>query len=170
MLTRSTRAANPLTLRLGRWRPAASRTRAVNPHPFRSRHGYVIGLPVYLASARALGPAPWQCAAVVDERGHLMLTPAWASACFVPAYHRARISWGPNKTAIATEVTHALWPWASVGRRRPAAEVELHRRIELAVAVLLNAVRYPPPPAWPLAPQPHAPAWMSALVTGSVRA
>jgi len=155
--------------RLGRW------TRALrNPGIRRSRHGYVIGVPVYRLAPLGLVPPPWRCAAPIDPRGRLILTPAWATACFVPAYHRARAAWGPNKKAITTEVMHDLWPWASVRGSRSAAEAELRRRVELAVAALLNAegtpARYPPPPLWPVGlPSPRTPSWLSALITGAIR-
>lgn len=170
MITRSLRAANPLTLRLGRWRPSSR-----NPSgPRLSRQGFVIGIPVYAVPPRTIVPPPWRCRPVVDPSGHLVVTPAWATACFVPAYHRARAAWGRNTKAITTEVLHEVDPASSAGAPLTAAEHELRRRIAMAVAILLNAegvpTHYPPPAVWTYPvqsafPSP-GPAWLVALTTG----
>jgi len=139
---------------------------------------------VYAVPPRTIVPPPWRCAPLVDLSGHLVLTPAWATACFIPAYHRARATWGRNAKAITTEVLHEVDPASSVGAPLTAAEYELRRRIAMAVAILLNAegvpTQYPPPAVWPppgvwppfviqpsLPSLPSAgPAWLVALTTG----
>ena len=131
----------------------------------RSRHGYVV-LPLVSHAPIDL------CAAPIDAQGRVAITASWAHSCFLPAYRRAFAIWGPNATAIVHEITGELLPTM---RMPPTTggEIELRRRIELAVAVLQNQAGIPTPYPGGLAlPRPVLPPgapWERALLTGWAR-
>jgi len=101
----------------------------------------------------------------------LQISPQWAIACFKPTYHRLRATYGQNYEAIVEALLHQLVPQCSSPPQR-GAEIELRRRVMLAVAVFMNRegipVHYPPQARFPRPPsaatitQP----WLRALLTG----
>lgn len=101
-----------------------------------------------------------------------MLTPRWATECFLPNYEIQRGMWGGNAAALSTEILLQIMPDAALGLPLTGPERELRRRIELAVAVLLGAegipTRFPPNPPTPRPPQARriGVPWIRALVTG----
>ena len=126
--------------------------------------GYPVPLPVFVP----VGVDP--CVSPITG-ARLDVTAAWAINCFWPAYQSAQIVWGPNAPAVAGEIVMQLLPELAM-RPSIAAERELRRRIDLAIAVLLNAegipTRFPanpPLPRPPRASQIEVP-WIRALVTG----
>lgn len=81
--------------------------------------------------------------------------------------------WGANAAALADEIAAELAPDMRIDPRT-GAERELKRRIELAVALLLNAegipTRYPQEPRSPRPLQiPVGPPWYRALLTGWIQ-
>ncbi|MCH9637722.1 MAG: hypothetical protein K0U16_07245 [Gammaproteobacteria bacterium] len=125
----------------------------------RTRHGYVDA-----------GPSTTVCHVPIED-GALVVTPEWIRICFMPAYAQARTTWGGNAASITTEILSDLAPGMRVRRPKTGAERELRRRVELAVAVLLNAAGVPTRyPADPITPRPRVmpagPAWYRALMTG----
>lgn len=157
--------------------PTATKPAKLRPNPIhvrrRSRFGYFVGVPVVLPPAafptfvQPVGCPP----PLIDAGTRIAVTGRWATACFMPAYHRARLRWDGNATAIGAELMLELVPQAAIGPARTAAEQELRRRIDLAVAVLLNSegvvVPYPPSPPTPRPPtNRRQPAWLRALTTG----
>ena len=100
----------------------------------------------------------------------LQITPRWAIACFKPAYHRLRNYYGNNVEGLI----EALMAYESNCGDAPmrGAQHELHRRIVLAVAVLMNRegvpVTYPPTAQFPRPSQADAitQPWLRALLTG----
>lgn len=104
--------------------------------------------------------------------GRIVVNDAWAFECFLPAYHQARLRWGSNAAAVTQEVLLALDPGTVIGPATLGVDVELRRRIELAVAILLGQegipTRFPPNP---MTPRPAAASsitvpWVRALRTG----
>ncbi len=102
----------------------------------------------------------------------LKVTPRWAIACFKPTYHRLRMRYGSNYEAIVNALLDQTVPDCNLRLPQRGAEHELHRRIALAVAVLMNRegipVRYPPEARFP---KPDVAAsisqpWLRALLTG----
>lgn len=101
----------------------------------------------------------------------LNITGRWASSCFLPRYQYLRRLYGADWQALASAIAREEAPGCSMPPITGAG-VEYLRRVQLAVAVLLNAegynVPYPPPPVTPRPPgadqilQP----WMRALLTG----
>lgn len=141
----------------------------------RTRYGYRVGLPAvpvmpvgrlprYL-DARSCTPP------LSDDGTRLQVSAAWATACFLPAYHQAHLRWGANEHAITAELVHELVPSARLHSAKSGAEHQLRHRIALAVAVLQNqaGIPTPYPPAAPT-PRPRVrslrPAWLRALLTG----
>ena len=108
---------------------------------------------------------------IVD--GALIVDGAWAIHCFWPAYAEARMIWGFSSVNVAIETMLALVPGAAIVATN-GAEAELRRRIETAVAVLLNddgiPTQYPKQSMTPRPPRADAIAvpWIRALVTGWV--
>lgn len=127
-----------------------------------TRHGYSLVLP----SSPAVCGAP-----VVASK--LAVTRRWARQCFLRAYHRARQVWGDDADAISAEIVAELAPDLPVVPR-DGAHYELLRRIDAAVAALMNsdgvATPYPDDPVTPRpAALPEGPTWYRALMTGWVR-
>jgi hypothetical protein len=101
----------------------------------------------------------------------LQISAQWAIACFKPTYHRLRSMYGFNYEAIVNAIVQQLVPQCSMPPQR-GAELELHRRISLAVAALMNregvpvqypsTARYPRPQQAATITQP----WLRALLTG----
>ena len=141
----------------------------------RTRYGYRVGVPV--VPVVPLGRAPGyltaiSCAPPLSHDGtRLQVSSAWATACFMPAYHQAHLRWGVNDSAITAELVHELVPNARLHTAASGAEHQLRQRIALAVAVLQNQAGIPTayPPAAPT-PRPRVrslrPAWLRALLTG----
>lgn len=108
------------------------------------------------------------------EGGVLVIDGRWAVECFWPAYAEARLQWGGNASSLAQEILLQIDPGASIESVGRGAEDELRRRVELAVAVLLNddgiPTKYPRRAVTPRpsrADQIRVP-WIRALVTGWV--
>jgi len=89
----------------------------------------------------------------------------------MPRYRYLRRVYGDDSDALASALSREEAPWCTFPARSGAA-AEYERRIQLAVAVLLNTegvpVSYPGPP---LTPRPRhadsiAQPWMRALLTG----
>lgn len=124
----------------------------------------------------AYSTPPWyrpeSCQAPLsDDCTRLQVTARWATSCFVPRYRYLRNVYGDDAEILSSALAREEAPWCSFPARSGAA-AEYERRIQLAVAVLLNAegipVRYPPPPP---TPRPRdadsiAQPWMRALLTG----
>ena len=128
----------------------------------RTRHGYV-----------EVSPSATVCNVPIAD-GVLQVTPEWIRICFMPAYAQARTIWGANAVSITSEILSELAPAMRIRRPQTGAERELRRRVELAVAGLLNATGVPTRyPADPITPRPRTlpagPAWYRALMTGSPR-
>lgn len=101
----------------------------------------------------------------------LQPTAMWATSCFLPRFRYLRNVYGDDYERLASALAREEAPWCSFPARSGAA-AEYQRRVQLAVAVLLNSeglpVRYPPPP---LTPRPGdadtiQQPWMRALLTG----
>lgn len=103
----------------------------------------------------------------------LNVTPGWAIGCFMPRYYDLRRAYGPDAQAIVHEILVHETPQCHL-IPLTAAEQELHRRIALAVAVLLRrdgfAVDLPPMPSSPRPPRANRirQPWLRALLTGWV--
>jgi hypothetical protein len=140
--------------------------------PRRSRYGYIVGLPLPIVIPTPVYLTPRNCTPPLSGDGtRLAVTAAWATACFLPAYHRAQIRWGTNSYAITSELVLELLPQARLRAPATAAEQELRRRIELATAILQNQrgipTQYPRSPTTPRPIQRRIrPAWLRALLTG----
>ncbi len=81
--------------------------------------------------------------------------------------------WGGNAQAISTEIVGELVPPMRIDPTT-GPELELRRRVDLAVAVLLNRggvpTDFPPQPRTPRPEQmPPGPPWYRALLTGWIR-
>ena len=145
-------------------------------NPTWSRYGYRLSVPIAPVVPRGVVTPGYlvsaQCRPPLSPDGtRLAVTSAWASACFLPAYHRSQQRWGGNATAITAELVHELLPGARLSAPATGAEHQLRQRIELAVAVLQNQSGYPTPYSL-VAPTPRPrvrsprPAWLRALLTG----
>ncbi len=126
----------------------------------RTRHGYV-----------AVPRGPTQACGQPIMHGRLDVTPHWIVNCFMPAFARARASWGRHARAISCEIVSDLMPDMTLGDRQTGSEREFSRRVDLAVAASLNAdgvpIRYPRPPVTPRPLEmPPGPPWYRALMTG----
>ena len=135
---------------------------AAAPLARRTRHGYV-----------AVPNAPLRDCGSPFVAGRLRVTSQWALHCFAPAWHRARTMWGGNAQAISTEIVGELVPPMRIVPTT-GPEQELRRRVDLAVAVLLNRggvpTGYPPQPRTPRPEaMPAGPPWYRALLTGWIR-
>lgn len=77
----------------------------------------------------------------------LQITPRWAVACFKPAYHQLRSYYGNDARTIVEQIVRAAAIHCIDGQPTRGAEYELHRRVGVAVAILMNIegvpVRYP---------------------------
>lgn len=134
----------------------------------RTPHGYL-----------AVGPSPVPCQTpvVFDSAMNLerlSITDTWVRSCFMPAYRRARTAWGPNARAIAQEIVSDLSPDIRLLSPATGAERELLRRVDAAVAALLNEsgvpTRYPADPKTPRpTSMPTGAPWYRALMTGWLR-
>jgi hypothetical protein len=115
---------------------------------------------------------PETCAPPIsDDCTRLQPTARWATSCFLPRFRYLRNVYGDDYERLASALAREEAPWCSFPARSGAA-AEYQRRVQLAVAVLLNAegtpVRYPRPP---LTPRPAnadsiQQPWMRALLTG----
>ena len=106
--------------------------------------------------------------------GELRVTGAWIVHCFTPVQRRARSRWGANAPAITLEILAELVPEMRIREPETGAEWELRRRIELAVAAILNATGTPTAyPEEARTPRPltipEGPPWDRALLTGWLR-
>jgi hypothetical protein len=112
------------------------------------------------------------CSAPIDALGRITITTQWATTCFLPSYRRAFAMWGANASAIVHEIVAELLPSMAMPPTL-GAEVELRRRIELAVAVLQNQAgiptRFPAQLELPKPRLPSAAPWLRALLTGWAR-
>lgn len=104
----------------------------------------------------------------------LQISPQWAIACFKPTYHRLRAMHGDDYHAILDDLIWQEIPACTIGGPATGAEYELYRRLQLAVAALMNTegipVRYPPLARFPRPPraQQISQPWLRALLTGWV--
>lgn len=151
-----------------------ARARA-RPFVVQSHYGYRVGLPQVAIVPRGRVPSylvPQHCTPPLSADGtQLQISAAWATACFLPAYHVAHLRWGGNGGAITAELVHELVPNARLHTPATGAEHQLRQRIALAVAVLQNQHGYPTPyPQAAPTPRPRVrtlrPAWLRALLTG----
>lgn len=129
--------------------------------------GFTNYVPVFVPIATA------SCGTPIVEPD-VIIDARWAIDCFWPTYLDARAMWGPNATAVVGEILLALAPGTALALPRTGAEIELRRRIELAVAVLMGQegipVAFPPRTSVPRpfqATQIRVP-WIRALVTGAI--
>lgn len=122
-------------------------------------------------------PAPPLATVLVDDPtdgSSLSVTRKWVEACFVPAFVRARNIWGFNPGAIRDEILGDLTPQIRVRGPFTGAEMELRRRIEMAIALIFNEQgAVVPLPSDPRTPRPttlpDGPPWYRALQTGWAR-
>jgi len=136
------------------------------------------GWPWYSGIVPIAAPIPYlvetisPCRVPIDPNGRLVIRGDWAVSCFWPVYVEARMRWGTAASSMASDVQLMLMPDAATGFSDNGAEVELRRRIELAIATLLNADGIPTPyPEASILPRPaHANRidvpWIRALMTG----
>lgn len=103
----------------------------------------------------------------------LNITPRWANECFVPTYRRLRAQYGPDPAMLSSAIARDQAPDCAFPTTTGAG-AEYERRIQLAVAVLLNREGYPTtyPPS-PPTPRPRQAdtirdPWLRALLTGWV--
>lgn len=103
------------------------------------------------------------------DRSRLQLSPRWAIACFKPSYHRLRLKHGSDYKSIVDAFLQDNIP---LGRPRRGAEHEFHRRVALAVAVLMNQegipVQYPRLSRFPRSSKDDhiSQPWLRSLLTG----
>jgi hypothetical protein len=106
-----------------------------------------------------------------DDCTRLQISARWATSCFMPRYRYLRNVYGDDPEVLSSALAREEAPWCSFPARS-GASAEYGRRIQLAVAVLLNAdgvpVRYPPAPPTPRPRNADSVAqpWMRALLTG----
>lgn len=156
-------------------------------HPDRRRHHrpiwpwvpywyapYSYYWPTYYAYAQPTWYQPETCPPALSQScTELTPTARWAASCFLPRFRYARQVYGNDYEAIASSIAREEAPWCPFPARSGAA-AEYERRIQLAVAVLLNAdgipVRYPPAPPTPRPPDADSilQPWLRALLTGWV--
>jgi hypothetical protein len=105
----------------------------------------------------------------------LQITPRWAVACFKPTYHQLRRYYGDDAQTIVEKLVEAEVPQCRDGQQpMRGAEHELHRRVALAVAILMSLegipVQYPSEARFPrpLQAQAISQPWLRALLTGWV--
>lgn len=129
--------------------------------------GFPTYVPVFIPIAQT------NCGSPIVEPD-IIIDARWAVDCFWPTYLDARAVWGPNVGAVVAEILLALAPDLALAVPRTGAEIELRRRVELAVAVLMGQegipVAFPPRPLVPRpsqAGQIRVP-WIRALVTGAI--
>lgn len=102
----------------------------------------------------------------------LSITPRWAIACFKPTYHRLRQVHGSDFESVVDDLLLREAPGCSLGVPTTGAEHELRRRVQLAVAALMNSegivVRYPSQAMFPrpARTQQISQPWLRALLTG----
>lgn len=133
---------------------------------------YAYAGPTYYYYTQPDWYAPETCPpALSEDCTELTPTARWATSCFLPRYRYLRNVYGTDYERLASAIAREEAPWCPFPARSGAA-AEYQRRVELAVAVLLNAegVPVPYPPA-PPTPRPRdadsiQQPWMRALLTG----
>jgi hypothetical protein len=96
----------------------------------------------------------------------LTVTPRWSTTCFLPRYRYLRNVYGADASALASAIAREEAPDCPFPAQSGAA-AEYMRRIQLAVAVLLNADGLAPAPgSRPAEAATIQQPWMRALLTG----
>jgi hypothetical protein len=104
----------------------------------------------------------------------VQVTSRWALNCFKPTYHELRRARGDDFEAVVNDLILREIPACTLAGEKTGAEQEIHRRISMAVALLMNSEGIPVPyPASALFPRPAraqqiSQPWLRALVTGHI--